>query len=422
MILMTGATNHSKELAEREWAVFAARQEARGVDLAAVIAALEKQECELPSWSFGDGGTRFGVWRYPGAPRDVREKLADAAQVHAHTGITPSVALHIPWDMTDDWDALKDYAAGLHLRIGAINPNLFQDQTYRRGSLGHPRAEVREQAQAHVSECIEVMRATGSKILSLWLADGTDYPGQDSLRGRFQRQRAQIACIHARLPADARLLLEYKCFEPTFYSTDVPDWGTSYVLCQAAGPRAQVLVDTGHHLPGANIEQIVTTLLELGALGGFHFNSRKYADDDLSVGSIDPHMLFLIYAEIVQALRDAGSPAQACARQIAYMLDQSLNTKVKIPGMIQSIMNVQRAYAQALLVDWGALADARAEGNVVLAEEILNAPFRMDVAPLCRHVRETLGASADPLEAYWASGYQAKIEAERGYSDVSTLG
>lgn len=358
------------------YAHFAEQMAQEGIDLNAVKERLKSQVIETPSWGYADSGTRFGVFRQAGVPRTVHEKIADAAQVQRMTGIAPSVALHIPWDYVDDWRALKEYADSLGMRLGAINPNLFQEQEYMLGSVCHPDAAVRERAMAHVAECVEVMKATGSKDLSLWLADGTNYPGQDDLRARKRRLEEAILQTAKMLPDDARLLIEYKFFEPAFYSTDIPDWGMALLLAQKAGQNARVLVDLGHHAQGVNVEQIVAVLLDEGKLGGFHFNNRKYADDDLTTGSINPYELFLIYAELT------AEPQQADA--VAYMIDQAHNEKPKIAAMIQSVVAIQRAYAKALLINRTELARCRDEKDIVGAEEVLVRAFNHDVTPLDR--------------------------------------
>src|SRR5215475_1277627 len=316
------------------------------------LAALE---LETPAWGYGNSGTRFHVYPWPGAARSVWERIDDAALVHRLTGCCPSVAIHIPWDRVDDYGSLRDYAAERGIRIGAINPNLFQDDEYRLGSLCHPDAAVRRRALDHCLECVEIATRVDSEAISLWLADGTNYPGQDDLRDRFRRLLAGLEELYAALPDGMRLLVEYKFFEPAFYSTDVPDWGTAALLCRALGPQAFVLVDTGHHPLGTNVEQIVALLLEQGLLGGFHFNNRKYADDDLIAGSIDPFELFRIMCEIAQSGPD----------RIAFLIDQSHNVEGKVDAMIQSVVNIQTAYAKALLVDRDALAAAQDVGDVL---------------------------------------------------------
>lgn len=397
------------------YAHFAEQMAQEGIDLNAVKERLKSQVIETPSWGYADSGTRFGVFRQAGVPRTVHEKIADAAQVQRMTGIAPSVALHIPWDYVDDWRALKEYADSLGMRLGAINPNLFQEQEYMLGSVCHPDAAVRERAMAHVAECVEVMKATGSKDLSLWLADGTNYPGQDDLRARKRRLEEAILQTAKMLPDDARLLIEYKFFEPAFYSTDIPDWGMALLLAQKAGQNARVLVDLGHHAQGVNVEQIVAVLLDEGKLGGFHFNNRKYADDDLTTGSINPYELFLIYAELT------AEPQQADA--VAYMIDQAHNEKPKIAAMIQSVVAIQRAYAKALLINRTELARCRDEKDIVGAEEVLVRAFNHDVTPLLEMVRTELGVPTDPLAAHRASGYFERVAKERvGGTRASGLG
>jgi L-rhamnose isomerase/sugar isomerase len=373
---------------------------------AAALAALAEQTIELPSWAFGNSGTRFKVFGQPGVARDPFEKLEDAAQVHRHTGVAPRVSLHIPWDRVDDFGKLAAHAADLGVSIGAINSNLFQDDDYRLGSLTHPDAAVRRKAIAHHAECVEVMRATGSTDLKLWLPDGTNYAGQDDLRARQDRLAESLQEVYALLDPGMRLLLEYKFFEPYFYATDIPDWGTSLVHCLALGEQAQVVLDTGHHAPGTNIEFIVVQLLRAGRLGAFDFNSRNYADDDLIVGSADPFQLFRIMNEIVQndALLGAG---------VNFMLDQCHNIEKKIPGQIRSVMNVQEATAKALLVDRDALRAAQVAGDVLGAHGVLMDAFSTDVRPLLAQLRESKGRDADPYAAFARSGYQERIERER---------
>ncbi len=397
--------------------LLAAELASRGIDVEATKAALKAQRIETPSWGYADSGTRFKVFGQAGAARTAYEKLQDAAEVHRVTGITPSVALHIPWDKVDDWSELQAYAESLGLELGAINPNLFQDDDYKLGSLAHPDARVRAKAIAHCLECIEIAKTVHSDVISLWLADGTNYPGQDSIRARKQRLQEALRTIYAAMPAPMRLLIEYKFFEPAFYHTDLGDWGMSYVMAQKLGDRAQVLVDLGHHPLGTNIEQIVAFLIDEGRLGGFHFNSKKFADDDLTVGSVNPYELFLIFNELV-----AGEQDPAVNMNVAYMIDQSHNVKPKVEAMVQSIVNVQVAYAQALIVDRAALAEAQQTGDIVRAEETLLAAFRTDVRPLLAAVREEMGVPVDPLAAYRQSGYLAKVAAERGTAGRGSSG
>ena len=388
--------------------VLAGDLSARGLDVEGIKAALKAQRIETPSWGYGDSGTRFKVFAQRGAARTAQEKLADAAQAHKYTGVAPSVALHIPWDKADDYGELRAYARSLGLRLGAINPNLFQDDHYKLGSVCHPDPSVRRKAIDHCVECVEIAKATGSEIISLWLADGSNYPGQDSIRARKRRLVESLTEVYAAMPAPMRLLIEYKFFEPAFYHTDLGDWGMALLAAQKLGERAQVLVDLGHHPLGTNIEQIVALLIDEGRLGGFHFNSKKFADDDLTVGSINPYELFLIFNELID-----GELDPAVEMDVAYMLDQSHNVKPKIEAMIQSIVNVQIAYARALLIDRRKLTEAQLAGDVVAAEETLLDAFRTDVRPLLAALREEMGRAPDPLAAYRASGYYKRICAER---------
>jgi L-rhamnose isomerase/sugar isomerase len=377
------------------------------IDRSRVYESLKGHQIELPSWAFGNSGTRFKVFGQPGVPRNAFEKAQDAAQVHKYTGVAPSMAVHIPWDKVDDYAELSAYAKSLGIRIGTVNSNVFQDDDYKLGSICNPDPRVREKAVAHLLECVDIMDATGSRDLKLWFADGTNYPGQDDTSARQDRLAQALAAVYERLGPDQRLLLEYKLFEPSFYTTDVPDWGTSLVHCLALGPKALVVVDTGHHAPGVNIEFIVTMLLRAGKLGGFDFNSRFYADDDLMVGAADPFQLFRIMHEVVKA------GALAPAAGVAFMLDQCHNIEPKIPAQIRSVMNVQEAVAKALLVDAGELAAAQAEGDVLGANAALMDAYNTDVRPLLADLREEMGLPRDPYRAYLDSGYGAKIIAER---------
>jgi L-rhamnose isomerase/sugar isomerase len=376
-------------------------------DVTEVKSALRGQQIELPSWAFGNTGTRFKVFPQAGVPRTPQEKIADAARVHALTGVAPRVAVHIPWDKVDDYAELAAFAADHGLSIGAVNANTFQDNDYMLGSVCHPDPKVRAKATAHLLECVDIMDATGSADLKLWFADGTNYPGQDDIRGRQDRLAEVLAQVYARLGAGQRMLLEYKLFEPSFYTTDVPDWGTSLLHCQALGPQAQVVVDTGHHAPGTNIEFIVALLLRAGRLGGFDFNSRFYADDDLMVGAADPFQLFRILNEVVSA--GAHRPEAG----IAFMLDQCHNIEPKIPAQIRSVLNVQEATAKALLIDRPALTAAQQSGDVLGANAVLMDAYNTDVRPLLAELRGEMGLDPDPVAAYHRSGYQEKIVAER---------
>ncbi len=388
----------------------------RGIDVPHVLARLKQQHIETPSWGYANSGTRFKAFAWPGAARTTREKLDDAATVHRFTGIAPSVAIHIPWDTPEDGDyaALGQYARAKGVTIGAVNPNVFQDDAYKLGSFGNPASGPREAALDHMLECCDIMRRTGSDSLSLWFADGTNYAGQDSLRARKRRFEEGLGVVYENLPEGGRMLIEYKFFEPAFYSTDIPDWGTAYAWALKLGEQAQVLVDLGHHAQGVNIEQIVAFLLDEGRLGGFHFNNRKYADDDLIVGSTNPYELFLIYNELTEAAEGDIEPARACARRVAYMIDQCHNIEGKIGAMILSVVNCQEAYAKSLLVPRQDLAQARAAGDVLGAHELLNGAFKTDVRPLLARAREELGVPVDPYRDYVASGHDAALAAERG--------
>ncbi|WP_028048702.1 L-rhamnose isomerase [Cellulomonas sp. URHD0024] len=368
---------------------------------------LAAQAIELPSWAFGNAGTRFKVFSTPGTPRTIREKLADAAEVNRLTGLAPSVALHIPWDVVEDYAELADYAQGLGVRLGTINSNTFQDDDYKFGSLTHADPRIRQKAIDHHFACIDVMDATGSQDLKIWLPDGTNYPGQGDIRGRQDRLAESLATIYARLSVEQRLVLEYKIFEPYFYTMDVPDWGTSYAHVTALGERALVCLDTGHHAPSTNIEFIVAQLLRLGRLGSFDFNSRFYADDDLIVGAADPFQLFRILFEVVRGGGlDAGSP-------VRFMLDQCHNIEDKIPGQIRSVLNVQEMTARALLVDLAELRVAQDAGDVLTANGMFMDAFYTDVRPALAAWREERGLPADPMAAYAVSGYGRRIADER---------
>lgn len=376
-------------------------------DLTAVKQALRAQRIETPSWAYANSGTRFKVFPQPGVPRTPEEKIADAAMVHKLTGVAPSVALHIPWDRVDDYGALTAYARDLGVEIGAINTNVFQDEDYKLGSVTNPDAGIRRKATDHLVEAVDIMDATGSRDLKLWFSDGINYPGQDDIRDRQDRLAAALRETYERLGDHQRMLLEYKLFEPAFYATDVPDWGTSYAHCVELGERATVCIDTGHHAPGTNIEFIVAFLLRAGKLGAFDFNSRFYADDDLMVGAADPFQLFRIMYEIVRG--DALDPAYG----IAFMLDQCHNIEAKIPAIIRSVMNVQEATAKALLVDRPALRAAQQAGDVLGANAVLMDAYNTDVRPLLAELRTEAGLDPDPIAAYHRSGYQERIVAER---------
>ncbi|TRY19653.1 L-rhamnose isomerase [Tessaracoccus rhinocerotis] len=377
---------------------------------------LARQRIEVPSWAYGNSGTRFKVFGTPGTPRTVQEKLADAAQVHKYTGLAPDVALHIPWDKVDDYAELRRFAEDLGVGLGTINSNTFQDDVYKFGSLTHSDPAIRQKAVDHHLECIEIMGATGSRDLKIWLADGSNYPGQVSIRARQDWLHESLSKIYAQLGAEQRMVLEYKFFEPAFYHTDVPDWGTSYVQVAALGEKAMVCLDTGHHAPGTNIEFIVAQLLRLGKLGSFDFNSRFYADDDLIVGAADPFQLFRILFEVVVGGGlDEDSP-------VAFMLDQCHNVEDKVPGQIRSVLNVQEMTARALLVDRDELRTAQEGGDVLGANSILMDAFYTDVRPALAEWRESRGLPADPMRAFAESGYLARIAEERVGGSQSSWG
>ncbi|MBO9058230.1 L-rhamnose isomerase [Curtobacterium flaccumfaciens pv. flaccumfaciens] len=373
---------------------------------AGIADQLARQQIELPSWAFGNSGTRFKVFSTPGTPRDPYEKIADAAQVQQYTGLAPTVALHIPWDLVDDFADLKRHAEEHGVSLGTVNSNTFQDDDYKFGALTHVDETIRQKAIDHHLRCIDVMDATGSRDLKIWLAEGSNYPGQEDMRSRQDRLHESLSTIYDRLGADQRLVLEYKFFEPSFYHTDVPDWGTSYVQTAALGPKAMVCLDTGHHAPGTNIEFIVMQLLRLGKLGSFDFNSRFYADDDLIVGAADPFQLFRILVEVI---RGGGYDNP----DVAFMLDQCHNIEDKIPGQIRSVLKVQEMTARALLLDRVALTAAQEAHDVLGANEVFMDAYQTDVRKDLAEWRESRGLPANPMRAYLESGYQQSIAEDR---------
>jgi L-rhamnose isomerase/sugar isomerase len=375
----------------------------RGIDVAGVEAALGALTIETPSWGYGDSGTRFATFPQPGRPRTVFERVDDAAEVHRLTGTAGSVALHFPWDAVDDHAALRAHIEARGLRVGAVNANLFQDPDYRLGSIAHPSADVREKAVAHLLDCVDIAAELGATAQSLWLADGTNYPGQDDLRARRARLLDSLARVYEALPPEQELLVEYKLFEPAFYATDLADWGSALLVCQKLGERARVLVDLGHHAQGTNVEQIVAVLSDEGRLGGFHFNNRKYADDDLIVGSVNPFELFLIFCELTAT----GEPLPRLT------IDQAHNVEAKVEAMVLSVVNLQEAYAKALLVDRDALAAAQAAGDVLAGHETLLDAYRSDVRPLCARARVAAGAAEDPVAELRDSAYADRMAVER---------
>jgi L-rhamnose isomerase/sugar isomerase len=405
-------------MTDRGYVLFEEVQAARGIKVNEVKAKLKGLRIETPSWGYGDSGTRFKVFQKVGVPRNPFEKFEDAAQVHKLTGLAPSVAIHIPWDKVDDYGKLRSHAEGLGLSIGAINPNLFQDDDYMLGSITNADAAIRRKATDHLLECVDIAKETGSKDISLWFADGTNYPGQGNIRKRKAWMQEGLGEMYKALAPDMRMLIEYKCFEPAFYHTDLADWGMAYNAALKLGPRAEVLVDTGHHLPGANIEHIVAYLIDEKRLGGFHFNSRKYADDDLIVGSVNPYELFLIFYQILSAANDRDEAIQACVDNIAYMIDQSHNIEAKVPAMLRSVLNVQTQFAKALLVNHDEVEEAANRGDVLGAEHAVRSAFEFDVNPLLRAYREEQGLSVDPMGDYLASSYGKDI-AVRGKGGAS---
>lgn len=396
-------------MSDRAYQLFEQRQRDRGIDLDQVIATCKTLEIETPSWGYGDSGTRFKVFQQVGVPRNPFEKIEDAAEVHRVTGLAPRVAIHIPWDNVEDFATLKEHAASHGIGIGAVNPNLFQEDVYRFGSLCNTDSTIRRKAIDHILECVEIAKQVDSKEISLWLADGTNYPGQADFRKRKHWLFESLQEIYQKLAPDMRLLIEYKFFEPAFYHTDLADWGMAFNLARKLGDQAQVLVDLGHHAQGTNVEQIVAYLIDEQKLGGFHFNNRKYADDDLIVGAINPYELYLIFDQIIHATEDDDHRIRETANRIAYMIDQSHNIEPKIPAMIRSVLNVQTQYAKALLVNREELREAQEKQDVLKAEQTLREAFEQDVTPLLHAVREEMGVPIDPVKAYLNSPYPEKI-------------
>src|SRR3954447_3757978 len=373
--------------------------------------ALDSFRIELPSWGFANTGTRFGKFLQPAAASTLEEKFSDAGHVHAVTGVCPTLALHVLWDLPEGVDSsaeVKRLSKKYAVSPGSINPNLFQDQQYKFGSFGNPDPIVREAARRHVKDSIAIARALDSRDISLWFADGSNYPGSANIRRRRDWFIESLQASHAALAPGQRLLVEYKPFEPAFYQTDIADWGMALLLARAAGPQARVLVDTGHHYLSQNIEQIVAWLLADGMLGGFHFNDRRYADDDLTLGSIDPYQVFRIFHEIRLFEHETGGRAD-----IAYMVDQSHNLKGKIEAMIQTVMHAQELYAKAAIVDHERLVAAQQHARLVEAESVLRDAFSTDVRPAIHEWRRAQGLPGDPLDAFYQSGYLERITSER---------
>lgn len=401
-------------MTDREFAWFEQKQKDRGIDLATARARLEAFRIETPSWGYADQGTKFRTFHCQGAARNAFEKLADAAAVHRYTGACPSVAIHIPWDKVDNYEQMIGFASEKGIAIGAVNPNLFQEHEYMLGSVTNYNATVRRQAVDHLLECVDIARTVGSKSLSLWFADGTNYPGQAPLRQRVNWMHECLAEMYGAMDSDMRMLIEYKFYEPAFYHTDLADWGMAFNMANKLGPQAEVLVDTGHHAQGTNIEHIVAYLLNERKLGGFHFNSRKYGDDDLIVGSTNPYELFLIFYQILDAAQDCDPAIVRAAESIAYMIDQSHNIEEKIPAMIRSVLNVQTQYAKALLINFDEVREAQEKQDALGAENAVRSAYEQDVTPFLEAYREERGLPADPMKAFLASGELAKLRSERG--------
>ncbi|HEX3968277.1 MAG TPA: TIM barrel protein [Edaphobacter sp.] len=379
--------------------------------------ALDAFRIEVPSWGFANTGTRFGKFVQSAAATTIEEKFSDAAQVNALTGASPTVALHVLWDLPGgkaDVPAIRALEKKYGVKAGSINPNLFQDPEYKYGSIAHPSAEIRGNALAHLLDSVEIGRELGSKDVSLWIADGSNYPGTQSIRKRIGWMEEVLAATHAALGENQRMLVEYKPFEPAFYHTDIADWGMALELARHAGPKARVLVDTGHHYQGTNIEQIVAWLLRLGQLGGFHFNDRKYADDDLTLGSIDPYQVFRIFHEIL-------SVPEREREGLAFMIDQSHNLKGKMEAMVQTVMTAQQLFAKAALIDQARLAELQQQCRLVEAEECFRGPFWQDVRPVIREWRIARGLPADPLKALAESDYLDTITRERSSKNARSV-
>lgn len=384
-----------------------------------VFGALETFRIELPSWGFANTGTRFGKFLQPAAATNIEEKFSDAGQVHALTGVCPSLALHVLWDFERGLDSVEDIlrlSRDYGVRPGSINPNLFQDQIYKQGAFANPDNTVREHAVQHARDSVAIAQNTDSRDLSFWFAEGSNYPGTANIRQRKRWFEENLRLIHSQLSADQRMLVEYKPFEPAFYHTDIADWGMAFMMARAAGPKAKVLVDTGHHYQGQNIEQIVAWLLSENMLGGFHFNDRRYADDDLTLGSIDPYQVFRIFHEILFYEWETGERAD-----IAYMVDQSHNLKGKIEAMIQTVTVAQELFSKAALVDYAQLVSAQEKADLVRAEGCLQDAFATDVRPLIRDWRRSKGLPVDPMEAFRASGYLDRITQERASRNLSSI-
>ena len=386
----------------------------KGINIDGVIAEVQNFSVAVPSWALGSGGTRFGRFPNDSEPRDIFEKLVDASSVNTLTGATPKVSLHIPWDKPDDPKELLDYAAELGISFDAMNSNTFQDQpdqihSYKFGSLSHTKSEVRRQAIEHNCEVIDIGVTLNSKALTVWIGDGGSFPGQVHFRKSLSRVTDSLGQICDHLPEGWELFIEYKPYEPAFYSTVIQDWGTAYTISAQLGPKAKCLVDLGHHLPNTNVEMIVSRLIDLGKLGGFHFNDNKYGDDDIASGSIKPYQLFLVFNELVDAAQDP----EVNDFDPAYMIDQSHNLKDPVEELSQTVDEIQRAYAKALLVDRVGLSESQEENDVLAAESTLKAAFNHDVSPIIGMARYKNGAAVDPIKVYRESGYRGEKDKER---------
>lgn len=409
------AAENGKQLGalEQDFEALGRTLKRRGVDIEAIVKQVMAFAVAVPTWGVGTGGTRFARFPGPGEPRDVFDKLEDCATIQQLTRATPTVSPHIPWDKVADYADLRARAKELGLGFDAVNSNTFQDQTdqvlsYKFGSLTHTDKAVRALAIAHNLECIEIGQKLGSKALTIWIADGSNFAGQSNLTDAFDRYLGSVSEIYAALPDDWQLFLEHKLYEPAFYSTVISDWGSSYLAASALGPKAKCLVDLGHHAPNTNIEQIVARLIRFGKLAGFHFNDSKYGDDDLDSGSVEPFRLFLVFNELVDAARrDAPGFAPA------YMIDQSHNVTDPIESLMQSAMELQRAYAQALIVDRKALAAAQEDNDALLAHRTVKAGFTTDVGPILAEARRRAGGAIEPIAVYRAANYRARKAEER---------
>ena len=389
-----------------EFEILSKKLEQRNVNVEQTIKKLENFKIGTPSWGYSEGGTRFHVFQDPYAARDVIERLDDAAQVNKYTGIAPEVAIHIPWDKAESYNEIADYSQDLGMKITAVNPNLFEEEEYKYGSLCNSKPEIRKKALEHVMECLDICKILRAPYLSLWFPDGTNFPGQGDFVKRKKWMLESLKEVYAAMPDFVIMLLEYKFFEPAFYHTDIPDWGQAYLLCKKLGERAKVLVDLGHHPHGTNIEFIVANLVDEGFLGGFHMNSRKYADDDLTTGSLNLYELFLIFWELIKGNADDS-------RKTGFMLDQSHNLKSKIEAMIQSVLTAQEVYAKSLTIDRSRLENAQENQNIINAETCLKDAFFTDVNPILVRFREGKGLPQDPLKAFLDSGYKAQILKKR---------